>query len=288
MSARDPRSLGPDDLVLCHFSLDRQHPLEDRIEAAAAAGLAGISVYLREYARLAAAGLDADRLAAMLEAHDLCLAELEVVRVWPASPEEAAREAASEQLAWELADRFGCRYLQAIGPTPGEPEATVAGFAELCDRAAEHGMVVGLEFLPFTDIVTAADALAIVEAADRPNGGVCVDIWHHTRGANDLDLIRAIPAGRVTGIQMSDGPLTQELDSYYEDCLRRRVPPGEGEMDVVGFVAALLGAGVTVPWGLEVCQEAVWGQPAAQHVRRSADGMRSALTAARGRLADGT
>jgi sugar phosphate isomerase/epimerase len=140
---------------------------------------------------------------------------------------------------------------------------------------------VGLEFLPFTNIVDAADALAIVEQADRPNGGVCVDIWHHARGANDLDLVRAIPPELITGVQMSDGTRRPAIADYKDDCLRNRLPPGDGEFGAVDFVRTLIDLGVDVPWSLEVCNDDVWGHPGADHVRAAADGMRRVLQQAR-------
>ncbi len=283
---RSPRRYGPDDLVLNHFTLARQHPLRDRFAAAAAAGFAGVGLYVGEYLRLCREGFDIEQLADLLDEFELGLADIEVVRVWPEDDGTVAAMATFEATAWQLADRFDCRYLQAIGPTLGGPVAEVAApFAALCDRAADHGLLVGLEFLPFTDIVTAADALAIVEAADRPNGGICLDIWHHARGANDMAMVAAIPAERVMAVQMNDGPLTPDLDSYYEECLRRRLPPGDGEMDAAGFVASLLARGVALPWSIEVCNDAVWDQPAGPHVLACGNGMRAVLTAARARLA---
>lgn len=283
---RSPRSYGGDDLVLNHFTLARRHPLRDRFAAAAEAGCAGIGLYVGEYLRLCAEGFDIVQLADLLDEFGLGLCDIEVVRVWS---DDAAGHDAYElftRTAWELADRFECRYLQAIGPTNGGTLAEVARpFAELCDRAADHGLLVGLEFLPFTDIVTAADALAIVEAANRDNGGICVDIWHHARGANDMRLIDAIPAERVMAVQMNDGPTLPDLESYYEECLRRRLPPGQGEMDAVGFVTTLLTKGVHGPWSMEVCNDAVWDQPGRLHVQACADGMRDVLAEARARLA---
>ena len=107
-----------------------------------------------------------------------------------------------------MADEFGSRYLQAIGPYEGTSiDQAASGFAGLCDRAAAHDLLVGIEFLPFTNIQTAAAAWPIVDAAGRPNGGLCIDIWHHKRGANDdALLIAADPPERVFAIQMSDGP----------------------------------------------------------------------------------
>ena len=277
-----PRSLRADDLVLSHFSLDRNHPIGDRIEHAGAAGFAGIGLYAGQFIRLRESGFSIAELGDHLDAADVCLAEIEVLAGWgAANPADAYW--AFEATVWELIDAFEGRYVQAIGPYEGTTADAAVRFGALCDRAAEHGAVVGLEFLPFTNIVDAADALAIVERADRANGGVCVDIWHHARGANDLELIRAIPPELVVAVQMSDGPATPTLADYKDDCLRHRLPPGEGDFGAVEFVRTLLQMGVDVPWSLEVCNDDVWGQPVADHVRRAADAMRRVLDAARAR-----
>lgn len=277
---KSPRDLNGDDLVLSHFTLARNHPLDDRIAAAGAAGFAGIGLFAGQYAQLRKDGLAVDAVRGQLETAGVCIAEVEALSGWAAhSP--SGDYLAFESIVWDVVDTFESRYVQAIGPYEGDLADAAIRFGELCDRAAEHGAVVGLEFLPFTNLVTAADTVRIVEQADRPNGGVCVDIWHHARGANDLDMIREIPGELITGVQMSDGPAAPQLDDYKDDCLRNRVPPGLGEFGAVEFVSILLDAGIDLPWSLEVCNDANWDAPAAAPAQACADGMRSVLAAAR-------
>ncbi len=272
---RRPRELDSSDVVLSHFSLAPHHPIEDRVASAAAAGFSGIGLYTEDYRQLESDGFAPSGLRDLLDEHGICLAEIEVVRGWArGGPDDI------EAVAWRMADEFECRYLQAIGPYEGTIDDAGRAFAGLCDRAGEHGLVVGIEFLPFTNIVTAADALDIAERADRPNGGVCVDIWHHARGAADLDLIRALPAEMVRAVQMNDGPLVPENDDYFRDCLDNRVAPGAGAFDAVGFVRLLQGMGVQVPWSVEVCCAPAWGDPAGERVAALADAMRTVLAAA--------
>jgi sugar phosphate isomerase/epimerase len=277
---RSPRDFTNADLVLSYFSLDRKHPMEDRIAAVASAGFSGMGLYIGEYQRLKSEGLADGWLDETLSKYQMVVAEIEVVSAW-ARP--GADDRGFEASAWEMADRWDCRYLQAIGPYDGSITEAGDAFGALCDRANEHGLVVGLEFLPFTNIYDARDGMRIVDQASRDNGGLCVDIWHHARGANDLDLIRVVPPERIMGIQMSDGPKVQELSDYKDDCLRRRVPPGEGELGAREFVSTLIDVGVTVPWSLEVCSDHVWGQVgpvAAAHAQRCADGMNNVLDSA--------
>ena len=215
----------------------------------------------------------------LLDEHDLwSWPRSRCLRGWDTyQPGDGSEYEAMEQLAFHMADHFDCRYVQAIGDYSGTIEDGGDAFGRLCDRSADHGLLVGVEWVPFTNIYDAADAMALVERADRHNGGVCADIWHHQRGANDIEQIRAIPGEKVMAIQMSDGSIEPTLDSYYEDCLRTRVPPGEGEMDVAGFIAILRQAGADVPWDLEVCNDEVWNADATEWVQRCADGLRAAL-----------
>jgi sugar phosphate isomerase/epimerase len=266
---------GADQLVLSHFSLARDHPLEDRVRAAAAAGFDGIGFFAGQFPILGD-GWNVARIHELLDRHVIVMAEVEALSGWGDSiPSD--RYLAFEQLVWTLVDEFDVPYVQAIGPVEGSTADAATRFGELCDRAADHGATVGLEFLPFTNIVDAADAVAIVEAAGRPNGGVCADIWHHARGADDLDLIRQIPPELLVRVQMSDGPAAPTLDDYKDDCLRCRVPPGDGDFDVDGFVNAVLDVGYSGPWDLEVCNDDVWGRAPDAHVAGAAAGMRRVL-----------
>ena len=270
-----------DDLVLSHFTLEWNHDIADRVRAAAAAGYDGIGLFVGHYGRLK----QADRLGELdelLREHDLPLCDIEVLQGWGTVGLDDERYAATEALAWEMADRFGCRYVQAIGPVDDDVHEAGARFGALCDRAADHGLVVGLEFLPSTNVPDADHGRAIVEAAGRANGGLCVDIWHHTRGSNDVEQLRRLSKELIVGIQMNDGTLLPaNPDDYIDDCLRHRVPPGDGEMDAVGFVTELLRVGADVPWQLEACNDDVWGRPALDHVTAAAEGMRRVLAAAR-------
>jgi sugar phosphate isomerase/epimerase len=282
---RTARELAWPDLVWSHFSRPRLGQFDERVAAAATAGFAGIGLYVQEYARLRdAEGRSPADIRARLDDHGIVIAEVEVARGWWAT-EGPERDLAAglEGLAFEMADEFGVRYLQAIGPYDCPFDQAVQGFARLCDAAAEHGLLVGIEWLPYTNIATAADAARIVHAADRPNGGYCPDIWHHVRGDGDLSSIRALDPMRVFAVQMNDGPLVAIDDDYKADCLAHRVAPGDGEFDCVEFVRTLAEMGVTAPISLEVANTTLWAEPAETTARAAHDGMRRVLDAAQHR-----
>jgi len=156
----------------------------------------------------------------------------------------------------------------------------------VADSVAPCGLEVGLEYTGFTTVSSANEAAAVAAATGRPNAGVCVDIWHHTRAAGGVALDGAVAPAMVRCVQLDDGPLAPVEPDYKRDCLRNRLAPGTGEMDVVGRMAELLRMGVDVPWTVEVCRddaELADGR-GRDHALRCVAATRDVLAAARARV----
>lgn len=258
--------------VLSHFTLSPMYPFEDRVRLAAVNGFGSIGLFVGQFLDLEKQGWSIDRMRDVLGEHGIGLSEIEVITGLGRDGQGGERAALWEEAAWRMADAFGCRYLQVIGPA-GERDAAARAFGALCDRAADHGLVVGLEFVPFTDIVSAGDSWRIVEDAGRVNGGVCVDVWHVERGTGDLEELSRIPGELITGVQVNDGTIEPADPDYYTDCLAHRVAPGEGEMRVAEILSIVRDSGTTVPWSVEAPSKVGWASPA-EHVARCADGLR--------------
>lgn len=278
---RTAHDLGPDDLVWDHFSRSRSEAIAPRVYAAASAGYAAIGVFLGSWAQLRANPADLDAVDEALEATGLVVANIETLRGW-AIPGANDALAAQEALAYDMAEHWGCRYVQVIGDAEGPLDRAAEGFAALCDRAADHGLAVGLEWVPsMTNIPDAPTALQIVLDADRPNGGLCVDSWHFTRSTNRLDDLRAIPGEKVIATQWNDGTIAPQNPNYYEDTLANRVVPGEGEFALEEILRILDAAGSRAPLGMEVCSSELWAAPIDVAAQRAADAMRALLARVR-------
>ncbi|MGI9624114.1 MAG: sugar phosphate isomerase/epimerase family protein [Acidimicrobiales bacterium] len=275
-------ALGPTDLVWDHMS---RHPDEDpvgRLYAAAAAGFSGIGLFVRRWQDLRQDPDHVERLDEALATTGLCIWGMEVSRGWSHDHEMDEERADFEAAAWDLAARYGCTYMQAIGRDVGPPETAAAGFGALCDRAAEHGVRIALEFVPdLTDIETAQQAIEVVERADRSNGGFCVDSWHLTRSTNRPDDILDIAGDRVFSVQLDDGPIIAEHEDYYTDTISNRVIPGQGEFALVEIVRKLDEIGFSCPIGLEVPSVALWAMNVDDAARVVYDGMQEVLVEAR-------
>ena len=265
--------------VLSHFSL-RYAGLEERFSAANQAGFSSVGLYIAAFLEAEQSGVSSHRQRQLADHYNLVVAEIEALRPWWGDDGDRRRPQEAEETAFRMADTFGCRYVQVIGPYHGSLDVAADHFAALCDRAAEHGLTVGIEFLPFNNIPDAGVAGEIVVAAGRPNGGVCVDSWHHFRGAADDGLLRALTAKWVAAVQIDDGPMKPDDPDYYTDCLENRRVPGEGEFDLVGFVRLLNDMDVSVPVSLEVISTELQALPAVEAAKRIHDGFRRVLAAA--------
>jgi sugar phosphate isomerase/epimerase len=226
--------------------------LRVRAALAAAAGYSGLGLRYDDYAGARNAGLSDDDMRALLMDHGLEVVEIQSVQGWAGGPEEraAARRLTAECL--QVADALGGRYL-SINATSlvGNLDDAAAGFSEIADLAAQHGLLAALEYLPWGPVPDARTAWEVVRRAGCQNGRILVDSWHHFKGGADYEDIRAVPSGRICGVQFSDG--TADIRrSLADDSRNERLYPGDGVFDLIGFVRALDAMGVTGPYSVEV------------------------------------
>lgn len=245
---------------------------EQRLEAAAAGGFTATSLFPFEVARAAAAGTPPAALRERFEAAGVRIAVLDPLARWlPSwrSPGELPADdpAHGDYTAAELfpmAVELGAEMLSvlALYDPPVDAAAGAPAFAALCDEAAAHGLRLQLEFIPGTGIPDLAAAWAIVAAADRPNGGVLLDTWHFFRSGSSFELLEELPAEKIFGLQIEDAPARPAADGARES-LHERLLPGEGELDLDRFMAALAGK-VPPLSGPEVFSDELQRLPAAR------------------------
>jgi sugar phosphate isomerase/epimerase len=295
MTSSPTPSHGREPLILANGSLPPM-PFDERVAAAASAGFDAIGLSVWEYMRLQAEGyVDDDAMRAALDRHGIRLAELEVVIGFAAAGEDLLRQPIpgvdytdpeTEARLFDMATTFGARHLQAVGTFESNrlEEHAVEAFADLCDRAAAHGLLVALEFVPTTNIPDAHAASELVTAAGRRNGGLCVDSWHHFRGRNDEQLLQSIPPEQVFMIQLDDGAAEPVDPDFVTDTMLHRLLPGDGEFDLVGFLSLLWARGIQAPISIEVLSADLASKPAADVASTLATASRSVIDAARQRV----
>jgi sugar phosphate isomerase/epimerase len=172
------------------------------------------------------------------------------------------------------AEQLGVDAISAIAPFPTDvtTEAMVGGFAALCDRAAEHGLRVQLEFTAFPAVDSLAMAWEIVRLADRANGGIVLDTWHFFRGDPDFDVLASVPGERIFAVQVSDGAKEVQGSLVKDTFLYRRLP-GEGSFDLGRVIGVLRETGGLNDVGPEVMSAELAELAPSDAARRTAEAM---------------
>jgi len=280
-------TLGAGDTVLCSGTIRAGISFRERLAAARAGGFDGLSLWGRDYRAARDEGLSDRDIRLLLADHGMSVAELDPAWWWPPGasniriPPELDEErifAFGERELLAVADGLGARSLNAVDVFGGSwsLDEAAAAFAGLCDRAADHGLLVHLEFLPWSRIPDLATAWQLVRAADRPNGGLMIDAWHYFRSGSDASLLRSIPGASILGIQLCDAPAAPEPDPL-RATLHERLLPGEGELGLSALLADLRATGTGAPPGVEVFSDALHALPPEEAGRLAGLALRAVL-----------
>ncbi|OLT06984.1 hypothetical protein BJF90_15590 [Pseudonocardia sp. CNS-004] len=243
--------------LTCSAHTLRFADLPTRVAAAAEAGFTGIGLRVADY--LDAGMSDAD-VRDLLDRHGVRVLELEHNWDW------AAGEDPVEAAMFRLADRIGVRQLNVPMFAAHPLSDLVEPFGALCDRAADHGVLVGFEFLPYSHVRTLGGAWKVVAAADRPNAGIVLDLWHWFRSGARLDDLATVPASAITSLQLCD-VLPEAEPDLADEARHRRLLPGRGAGDTLGLLRALRDRGVSAPASVEVFSDELDARPAAVTAR---------------------
>lgn len=248
-------------------------PLRERVEAAAEAGYTGMGFVIQDLiATRNAIGYAA--MKRMLNDHGIVHVEVEFLGDWFEKGDKKKASDAIRRDLLEAAHALGARNLKAAGEmwteTCDVPRYAEA-FADACADAAKIGIDVAIEILPMTNIRTLETGVGIVEQAGHANGGLCIDIWHMTRGGISYDKVAKLPAGYFKSVEIDDARKDM-IGTIWEDTLFQRLYPGEGAFDCPGFIRAVEAAGFRGIYGVEVINEKYRLLPVKEQAKRSFDG----------------
>ena len=179
----------------------------------------------------------------------------------------------------------GVAYVTNTGIPPGGNieevmDRAAAKYRGLAEFAADYGVKVALEPLNAsivnieTAIWTLPQAMQIVHAVDRESFGICLDSWNVWQNADIHAQIKACGA-KIFVVQLSDWRTPR---SFLD-----RLVPGQGEIPLPAFLAAVHAAGFRGAYSVEIFSQgvpnALWDGDLEQVIVDSRAGLESAWQA---------
>jgi len=112
---------------------------------------------------------------------------------------------------------------------------------------------------------TWADALALVQGAGAPNGGLAIDIWHLVNLGIPFEAVAQVPREFLACVELNDA-----RDPQTGNPSENRLFCGEGDLNVRGFIEAIRTTGFDGPWGVELFSDDLVSMDLTQAATRAA------------------
>ncbi|MFI5550279.1 bifunctional sugar phosphate isomerase/epimerase/4-hydroxyphenylpyruvate dioxygenase family protein [Streptomyces sp. NPDC051738] len=227
--------------------------LTEKLTAASRAGFDGVEIFEND---LLASPLTPEEIRHRCADLGLTIDLYQPMRDIEAVPaEEFGRNLRRARHKFELMRRLGADTVlvcSSVHPLAVDDDALAAyHLRQLADLAQDFGIRVAYEALAWGRHVSTYDhAWRIVEAADHPALGTCLDSFHILSRGSDPKGIEDIPGEKIFFLQLADAPLLAmdvlQWSRHY------RCFPGQGGFDVADLVRRVLHTGYDGPLSLEV------------------------------------
>jgi len=225
----------------------------EKLEAIAGAGFDGIEIFEQDFIAFEGPPRAVGR---MVRDHGLEITLFQPFRDFEALPEPLRSHAfARAERKFDLMAELGTDtvlFCSSCHPQAmGGIDRAADDFRALGEIAAPRGIRIGYEALAWgRHINDHRDAWEVVRRADHASVGLILDSFHTLGRGIDPDTIRSIPGDRIFFVQLADAPAIPMDLLYWSRHFRNM--PGEGDLDVTGFMRAVSATGYTGPLSLEI------------------------------------
>jgi sugar phosphate isomerase/epimerase len=228
------------------FTQPPRFTFRQRCEAASAAGFARIGIHLNDLKTLESADV-----ADILSDNDLELGEIEFFAGWAAPGSESASTQTLEKVRELAASTGGGDHLSS-GDFVGGPldiDGAATRLQSAAEAVADVGLKIAVEAFEWSAIDSVPKACDLLSRVDALNTGHLLDVWHFYNTGSTAESISDLDATSVAAVQLNDGPRVH--DNFLWNARNTRLLPGEGDLDVRGFVSTLMSIGYDGPFGIE-------------------------------------
>jgi 4-hydroxyphenylpyruvate dioxygenase len=247
--------------------------LPEKLEAIASAGYDGVEIMESDLLTFDGTPADVRNLCAGL---GLDIVLYQPFRDFEAMPEpQRQRNLDRAERKFDVMQELGTDLLLVCSNT--QPAAidddarAAADLTEMAERAHRRGLRISYEALAWgRNVRLWHHAWRIVDKANHPALGLALDSFHTLALGDDPAGLASLPGERIFFVQLADAP-RQSMDVLSWSRHFRNFP-GQGDLDVAGFLRAALASGYAGPLSLEVFNDDFRAAPARLTAR---DGLRS-------------
>ncbi|WP_269580752.1 bifunctional sugar phosphate isomerase/epimerase/4-hydroxyphenylpyruvate dioxygenase family protein [Roseibium sp. Sym1] len=227
--------------------------LAEKLSAIAAAGFDGVEIFENDFLAFDRSPKEVGQL---VRDHGLEISLFQPFRDFEGMPEpQRTRTFERAKRKFDLMQEMGADLVlicSSVSPIAlGGIDRAADDLRELGDLAAGYGIRIGYEALAWGRFINDhRDAWEIVRRADHANVGLILDSFHTLARKTDPDTIRAIPGDKIFFVQLADAPAFNMDLLYWSRHFRNM--PGEGDLDVTGFMRAVAATGYDGVLSLEI------------------------------------
>lgn len=249
--------------------------LREKLQAIAAAHFDGVEIFENDLLQFSGKPQEVKAIADDL---GLVIDMFQPFRDFDGStPAQVARSLDRAERKFDLMDQLGTDLLlvcSSVQPDAlGDTARLAEQFALLAEAAGRRGKRIAYEALAWgTQVKLLSQVWDVVRTVNHPALGMTLDSFHTLALRDDPAPIRQIPGDKIFYVQLADAPWVNTdvlTHSRHYRCF-----PGQGELDVTGFVSAILDAGYTGTISLEIFNDEFRSAPARAN---AVDAMRSLL-----------
>jgi sugar phosphate isomerase/epimerase len=228
------------------FTESPRFTFRERCEAASAAGFARIGIHLNDLNTLRAADV-----ADILTDNGLVLGEIEFFASWAAPGSELVTEATLQKVVELAASTGGGDHLSSGDFAGGvlDIDGAATRLTSAAGTLAAVGVTLAVEAFPWSAIDSVPTATALLARTGARNAGHLLDVWHFYNTGSTTESLTELDATTIAAVQLNDGDRVH--DDYLGKARNARLLPGEGDLDVRGFVTALESIGYHGPFSIE-------------------------------------
>jgi len=169
----------------------------------------------------------------------------------------------------EVSARLGAKNVLVMSAEPDEAR-TIERLGELCDRAAQYGLHVCLEFAVYTGVRTLAHAASLLAKAKRSNASILIDALHFSRSGGVPAHVQQVDPALLRYAQICDAsahkPGPTDTPALIREARTGRLLPGEGVLPLAELIAALPAG---APLAIEAPCRATADLPAPERAKRA-------------------